>query len=162
VKTMKQTNNKVTHERLLSLVTYDPNTGVFMWNKTQGCAGSIDNNGYCRISIDRVRYKAHRLAWFYVTKVWPNGQIDHIDGDKLNNKFSNIRDVTPTINMYNKKKAHKNNTCGFLGVSVSGSKYVARLKVQDKLMHLGTFDTPSEAHATYMKAKREHLETQMD
>lgn len=159
---MKNMNNAVTHERLVHLITYDPNTGIFMWNKSHECAGSIDNKGYCRISIDRVRYKAHRLAWFYVTGKWPIGQIDHIDCDKLNNKFDNLRDVPQTINMYNKKRAHRNNSCGFLGVSASGSKYVARLRTQDGLLYLGTFDSPSAAHLAYLQSKKEYLETQVD
>jgi hypothetical protein len=99
------------------------------------------------------RYKEHILAWFFYHGSWPTGQIDHINGIKDDNRICNLRDVTQSKNMYNKKKAHKNSTTGFLGVSRSGRKFTARLGTVRGLIHLGTFETAEEAHSAYMEFK---------
>ena len=148
-------NNNLTLKRLYEILKYDSEKGIFTWIKNNKQAGSVDNKGYERISIDKVRYKSHRLAWLYYHGVFPSKQIDHIDGNKLNNAISNLRDVSQKINMYNKQVAHKSNINNTLGVSSSGSKFTARLRVEGKLLHLGTYNTKEEAQMVYMQKKLE-------
>ncbi len=149
-------NNKLTYNRMRELIYYED--GELYWIKTNTIAGSIDNKGYKRISLDHTRYKVHRVVWFFFTQKWPTKQIDHIDGNKLNNRIDNLRDVSQSINMYNKKVPHKNNTTGYLGVSKTGKKYVARLRVGDKLIHLGSYATPEEAQQVYYKKRLEVID----
>lgn len=136
----------------LSHLTYDPDTGHFYRNNER--AGTPDcTKGYRQIMWKGVMYKEHRLAWFFHTGKWPENQIDHINGIKDDNRIANLRDVSQTINMYNKQAAYCNSKTGYLGVSFSGKKYVARIRVNKKLIHLGTFDTPELAHQHYMEFK---------
>lgn len=135
-------------------LTYDPLTGKFFRFSTGDRAGGSDyTKGYRRIMYQGKRYKEHVLAWYFYYGTWPKHQIDHINGIKDDNRISNLRDVSQSKNLYNKQKAHKNSTTGFLGVSKSGEKFVARLRVGPRLVHLGTFNTPEEAHLHYMEFK---------
>lgn len=143
----------ISYNRMKELIYY--RSGELYWIKNHNLAGSIDNKGYKRISLDKKRYKVHRIVWYYHHQIWPINQIDHIDGNKLNNRIENLRDVSSSINMYNKQKAYKNNTTGFLGVTKSGTKFVARLRVGNKLIHLGTHPTKEIAHEVYKNKKSE-------
>lgn len=154
-------NNAITYNRLRELVYYKG--GELYWNKNGKLAGSIDNKGYKRISLDYIRYKVHRIVWFYFNKTWPKQQIDHINGNKLDNRIENLRDVKQTINMYNKQEAHSNSKTGYLGVTKQPTgKYTARIKVGDKLIHLGSFDTIIEAHNIYKEYKNKITLYEMD
>lgn len=83
----------------------------------------------------------------------PGELVDHIDGDRLNNRRSNLRVATQSQNQFNRSKP-RNNTSGFKGVSwkKSHKSWQAIIKVHGKHIHLGYFDIPEEAHAAYMKA----------
>lgn len=111
----------LTQEKLKEYLSYNPETGVFVWIKSTrpGWAGKIashvDVRGYNTAKIEDVRYLCHRLVWLYVYGSFPDGQIDHIDNDKLNNKLSNLRVATHHENQRN-KTIHKNNKVGVKGV----------------------------------------------
>lgn len=153
-----------TAERLRELLHYDPSTGVFtnlVQRGSQARAGSIagcrnENKGYWRFRIDSVDVWAHRAAWCYVTGSWPTLQIDHIDGDKINNRINNLRDVRPSVNSQNLRRPHSDNRSGFLGVSwhKRDQVYVARIYIDGQNRTLGRFSEPEEAHAAYLAAKR--------
>ena len=147
---------EITQYQLWNELQYSPSSGVFTRCSTglRACRSDL-TKGYLRVFVLGKYYKAHRLAWFYIHGVWPDGQIDHIDGNKENNSFLNLRDVSQTINMYNQSKAHKHNTSNVIGVGVSGSTFVAKIKVGSKLIHLGTFKTKEEAYEHYTKKKSE-------
>ncbi len=153
----------LTAARLRELLSYDPDTGLFRWKvqtskrvKVGDIAGTLVKIGYISISIDADMIRAHRLAWLYVHGSWPTGDIDHIDGNRANNRWSNLRDVTRSMNAQNLKRAHADNAAsGLLGVYRDKKKWAASLTVNGKRHRLGNFTTPEEAHAAYLKAKRE-------
>jgi hypothetical protein len=97
----------LTQSRLKELLIYDPDTGIFRRRIACGIAvagstpGNINAMGYLDISIGCKRYYAHRLAWLYVYGEWPSLEIDHINCDRLDNRISNLRDVTHHQNMNN-------------------------------------------------------------
>lgn len=153
---------ELTADRLREILAYDPETGVFTWKvRTANCvrvgdvAGSFDDKGYIKIKIDGRMHKAHRLAWLYVHGVWPKSGIDHVNSVRDDNRSANLREATQAENMQNERVSRSNNKTGFLGVAPSYGKFQAQIWVGGKKMHIGTFDTPEEAHAAYLAAKRE-------
>lgn len=149
----------ITQEELKIAVTYDPETGIFTWNKKTGCkgvgmiAGSKHHTGYIYICINHYQHPAHRFAWLYVYGKWPDGEIDHINLIRDDNRIINLRDVNRFQNMWNKKKL-KNKT-GFTGVSKSkdSNRWMATITCKKKVYYLGIFKTPEEAHMKYIQAK---------
>ena len=97
---------------------------------------------------------AHRLAWFYVYGAWPNGDLDHINGDKLDNRIANLREATRKQNMQNVRQ-HKHNTSGVKGVAWHSqrNKWRAYIFVDYRQIHLGLFDTKEAAAAARMNAE---------
>ena len=153
-------NNDLTHVRLRELLLYDPETGVFTWRanrrrvKAGDVAGYVDPRGYIQIGIDGSLHRANRLAWLYMTGEWPAGDVDHRDTDGANNRWLNLRDVSRSVNMQNRRRANTNNKTGLLGVSSIRNRFHATIWLGKKQRLLGAFDTAEEAHATYVEAKR--------
>lgn len=149
------------HERLLEALRYDPETGFFTRllhaasNARAGeVAGSPNSGGYWVIVLDGQRYRAHVLAWFYMTGEWPIHHIDHIDGDTLNNRFTNLRNVPRTVNMRNIVAPQRNNTTGYRGVTKTRhGRFQAQIEMDGKNKFLGVFNTPEEARDAYWSAK---------
>jgi len=152
-------------DRLRSLLAYDPETGAFAWKVGRGNglkpgdrAGRI-GQGYCLIRVDGNGYLAHRLAWLYIHGAWPAGEIDHINGNKLDNRISNLRDVPHRMNAENKRKARADNQTGFLGVHIKPANtkrpFVASIRVDGVLKHIGAFADPQSAHKAYVERKRQ-------
>ncbi len=141
---------------------YDEQAGLFTRRIASGGrrvgapAGAIRKDGYMHVALCGKTYLAHRLAWALVHGDWPQHQIDHIDGNRLNNAISNLRDVSPTTNQQNRRRAYKTSTTGLLGASLDRArgKFVARIKVGNRNLTLGRFDTAQEAHEAYLSAKR--------
>lgn len=150
----------LTQKRLKELLHYDPLTGVFTWLIPQrnklclGDAAGFVHLGYRIIKILGVQYQAHRLAWIYMTGVWPIDQIDHINGVRDDNKWTNLREATNTTNQQNQRRAHKNNALGILGVTRRYGKFRAHIKYDGLLRYLGAYQTPELAYAAYIEAKR--------
>lgn len=80
-------------------------------------------------------------------------ELDHIDGDKLNNRIENLREVSHTENMCNQQTAQRSNKLQVLGVHKKGSKYAAQIRLEGKVKHLGLFDTEQQASSAYQIAK---------
>ena len=155
---------KVTTDRLRELFHYDKTSGIFTRAiSTRKCrAGEIAtgtiSHGYIVMSVDSKLYAAHRLAWLWVTGEWPKMDIDHIDGNRKNNKFANLRDVDRSTNLQNLRAAKSHNkSTGLLGVHKSPitGRYTTRIQVRGKDQHIGSFGTAQEAHQAYLSAKRE-------
>jgi len=151
---------ELSQEYLKSILSYDAETGVFIWLidrkpfKAGRIAGWKTDNGYIRISVLNKHYLAHRLAWLYVYGNFPNGEIDHKNMARDDNRIINLRDVNHSINMHNKKK-HPNNTSGFTGVCWSKKRrlYRARIGINGKIITLGFFNDACKASEAYNKAK---------
>jgi len=156
----------LTATRLRELIHYEPDTGVFTrlidtgsrWKEGQ-VVGSMGSDGYWLIGVNSQQYRANCLAWLYMTGEWPESEVDHKDTDKLNNRWLNLRDITPLFNQQNKRKARKNNKCGLLGVFPNKKGFSSQLRIPGgKRIHLGTWKTPEEAHAAHMEAKLKYHE----
>lgn len=155
----------LTQENLKMFVHYDPVTGVFTRVRSNTCAIRVGDvagslcHGYSRFRVDGTLYYAHRLAWLYVTGEHPTNKIDHIDTNRLNNKFSNLRQASDAENCRNKNK-HKNNTTGFKGVTKCGvskkNPWRAEITVNSKAIHLGLFKTALLAHGAYCEAAKKY------
>lgn len=153
--------------QLKELLWYDAQTGIFRWRLERKCglikpwakAGWTDG-GYTRIQIGPKGHLAHRLAWLYEFGVWPSKDIDHINGNRSDNRLCNLRDVSRKINTQNRRAAPVNGSCGLLGVSKhrNTGKFTAGIYIQGKRKHLGIFDTAQQAHEAYLAAKREFHE----
>lgn len=159
-------NNKseLTQSELKKFLYYDEKTGIFTWinshwkSKVGNVAGSLDSRGYIVIGLHGFLYTAHRLAWLYVTGRFPSEFIDHIDGCRNKNSFSNLREATNKQNLQNNRVPRKNNKTGFLGVSKYGKGFRAQIRIDGTTKQLGVFKTPEQAHAAYVEAKRKHHE----
>ena len=159
----------ITHQRLLELLIYDPDTGVFTWLRRPGSdrltntwnsryAGAVAGwlrEGYRHIRLDGGSYLAHRLAWLWVHGSWPAALIDHINGDRADNRIANLREATQSQNVQNSRK-RRNNTSGYKGVTWHEPlrKWRARISVPSKQIFLGYFTCPDEASRAYEAAAR--------
>ena len=152
-------------EELRRVLDYSPETGEFRWKvafannriKAGSLAGNVNkSNGRLQVKFQGKNYLSHRLAWLLTYGKWPDEVIDHIDGDPLNNRLANLRDVTSFVNSQNQRKPMSNNKSGYLGVcwDRSNNKFKAQIGLDGKLKQLGYFLTPEEAHDVYLAAKR--------
>jgi hypothetical protein len=150
---------------LKELLDYDPDSGVFTWLVSRsnvragveaGCVHT-DHHGktYRHIRLFGKLYLAHRLAWLYVHGEFPPDDIDHMDGDGLNNKLDNLRAITHAENGKN-KRMHKNNSSGYPGVSwhKRDQKWHAQISINGKKKHIGYFDNIEDAAAAYQSAAK--------
>ncbi|MCW3678793.1 HNH endonuclease [Burkholderia cenocepacia] len=154
--------NTITIERLRELLAYEPATGILRWRVVRGAgrpgriAGSVNEIGRVIVRIDRKQFKAHILAWALYYGAWPSQEIDHRDRNPQNNKIRNLRLSTRSQNTCNQGLLARNTT-GFKGVSYHKRRrrYVARIALHGKPMHLGYFTTAKAAHAAYSAAAKE-------
>lgn len=157
----------LTAERLKQVLHYDPETGYFTWllSPTRGInpgdrtSDQPNPRGYFLIKVDRRSYKAHRLAWLYMTGAWPVALIDHINGVRSDNRFCNLREATLSQNQANSKRSRLNKT-GFKGVSFHESYGLYSAQVTNpakgRVQWLGYFKSAEEAHAAYCRAAVAH------
>lgn len=147
--------------QLRELLSYDEETGVFRWRASIGrqqagaVAGGLNGHGYRVVRIAGRLHMAHRLAWLYVTGEWPTGQLDHVNGDGLDNRFANLRPCTNAQNAQNQRRDRRS-ASGVLGVhkAYKPGKWKARIKLAGVETHLGLFDSVPAAAAAYEAAKR--------
>jgi len=154
----------LTVEEVQSKFRYEPETGHIYWIEPgkgkikKKPAGTKTNTGYMMIMIDKKRYYAHRLAWALYYSKWPNYQIDHINGDKVDNRINNLREATIAQNGKN-YGFNKSNTSGEKGVcwSKSSNKWRSIIKVDGKQIHLGYFTDMKDAILARHKAEQKHF-----
>ena len=164
------------YEALAAQVTYDPETGVVTWNLREEIArwdkafnaqfagrecGSIDHHGYRTIGFTHEgklkRLKAHRLAWLIVHGKLPDGEIDHINRNRADNRISNLRDVPSAINHRNLTML-RNNKSGVTGVCwhKTNGKWQARVKIDGRYRYVGLFTCIHEASAAVKAFRAKH------
>lgn len=157
--------SRLTHARLLDALRYEPSTGEFRWLYQSSTwinvgdlAGCVHSLGYVVIGVDNETFRAHRLAWFYVHGEWPSKSLDHINGDRADNRICNLRLASAAENNQNRRGAPKNSLTGVLGVrrNTNGAGFTARISVDRARLYLGTFPTEQEAYDAYLAAKRTH------
>lgn len=150
----------VTQGEVKTRLNYDPETGVFTWRinssraKAGAVAGTVNSRGYVIICIRKRGYMAHRLAWFYVHGYWPPEETDHINGDRADNRLSNLRLATKRQNMHNRKRQ----VCAsspYKGVSIHHAGWSAEICTPTGREWLGLFRTPEEAAERYQRRARE-------
>lgn len=155
-------------ERLKELLVYTPSTGSLVWgnrpdfrpcNKARWLgkqAGGRHKDGYVQLIIDGKHLLGHRVAWAMFYGAWPADQIDHKNGQRDDNRIANLRDASRNENARNRKISTQNCT-GYKGVVPHQGKYRAKIKKDGKRYHLGTFESPEDAHAAYCaEASRLH------
>ncbi len=157
----------VTQERLKELLHYIPETGIFSWKVSQGGRNAGDKAGciqtlpngksYIHIRIDGKLHLSHRLVWLFIHGEFPAGQIDHTNGDGINNRLSNLRSVMGSENAKN-SRLYSNNTSGHPGVHwyTASRKWQSKIQVSSKTLHLGYFADLTDAIAARKAAEIEH------
>jgi hypothetical protein len=152
--TQKAQDETLTADRLREVLHYDPKTG--QWTRkidvrkgrfpAGSKAGTRDPRGYWFIWIDGICYSAHRLAFFYMTGEWPKGDIDHIDTDKSNCRWSNLREANKSLNNAN-APLRKDNTSGFKGVTWAKNvnKWAVQLVAKGKKYPVKYFENIEDA-----------------
>lgn len=154
--------SSITIEEIAKVVSYDPNTGIMTWLKeTPGRAkigdpaGYLDaSTGYTKIGIYYKRYYAHRIAFMLMTGRWPSNQIDHIDGNRANNSWSNIREATRSENMVNRVSPRR--LCRKGAYLTPDGNYQSKIMVGRKSIYLGTYKNEEDAHAAYCEAAHKY------
>lgn len=149
----------LTQARLRELLSYDPETGEFTWRiatssrtpagSRAGCYADRPKSGkrhYVLLGIDGTLYLGHRVAWFYMTGRWPDGDVDHKDGDGWNNRFSNLRKAEHQQNMFNQKR-RSDNRSGVKGVYLYNDGRKSPYQVWLNSKYLASFATLEEAAA---------------
>jgi len=152
----------LTQEKLKEYVTYDPESGIFRMAKRRrrttrqigDVLGSKTKAGYFETCIEQKRYYLHRLAFLYMTGEMPSGIVDHINRDKSDNTWTNLRIVTHTENLQNDIAPRKHGSLGVRGVYRYKDRFRAKINANKKQIHLGEFATIEEASSAYAAAKQ--------
>lgn len=143
-------SKELVHKVLHQLLEYHPHTGRFFWVRTMGQravkgteAGFIKPHGrtaYRIIKLFGKQYKAHRLAWLFMTGKWPENLIDHIDRDGTNNRWKNLREATHSENSRN-RRLQNNNKSGCAGVywDADAKKWCAEIRIDLKIYRIGRY-----------------------
>jgi len=154
----------LTYEQAHELLRYDEQTGNLYWKDTAkkkvkpGTVAGISRkrDRYKVFSHGRKQYQAHRIVWLMTQGKMPKEFIDHINGDRTDNRLCNLREADSAINAQNVRKPNKKNTSGYLGVSFKNGAYEANLRIGGRVTYLGRFKDGATAHQVYVEAKRKH------
>ena len=155
-------NDFIAINRLNELLTFVPEGGYFVWNKSTGrmkageIAGTLRPDGYVKINIDTIPYMAHRLIWFMTYGEFPDCEIDHINGIRNDNRLENLRLATSKQNKEN-TRLKINNTSGHRGVSwdASRNKWLAFVVNNRKFHNIGRFDDIDDAVRAVKEARNQ-------
>jgi len=145
-------------DELKTVLDYDPESGLFRWKVRRGVvlpgtvAGNTNTSGHSQIRYKRKLYLAHRLAFAFMTGAWPESCVDHINGDRKDNRWSNLREATHLQNSHNRIAG---GAIPFKGVSRKGIRFVAQITINKRKRHIGLFSTAELAHQAYCQVARE-------
>lgn len=145
----------ITQAELKSKVNYDQETGLFTWKKNNKKAG-YDNHRYWSVMIDYKNHMAHRLAWIYVYGYEPKNYIDHINGNRYDNRICNLREATASENLQNQTKPTSRSKTGYLGVFYRKDRncYIGQVGLNGKYYRTKHYKSALEAHEAYLELKR--------
>lgn len=150
--------NEIDATRLRQLVHYNPESGLFTWIaysrpgvRVGDNCGRISRQGYHEIRLDYRLYRANRLAWLYMSGEWPTSDVDHINRDKADNRWCNLRIATRSQNSANVALSARRSTSGYLGVTFDKSreKWRAQIRLAGRKVNLGRYNDPVEAAKVY-------------
>jgi hypothetical protein len=151
------------YDLLHQMFLYGPDTGLLSWSIRPGPAaapgdrvGNLSRDGYLRVKLQGQEMRVHRVIWKMVYGRDPEFIIDHIDGNRTNNRLENLRQATYSQNIANSRIPY-DNTSGLKGAHFLRGKWVSSITVRGDKKYLGIFKTPQEAHAAYCTAAREHF-----
>lgn len=153
----------VSIELLRDLIDYNPETGEMVRKKRTSNrisvgdrAGTLRPDGYLKISICNKSLLAHRAAWAIHHGKWPDGEIDHINGCRADNRIANLRDVSPQVNQQNRRSAKNSSVSGRIGITYHKrlGKWQAQIMTPSGYNYLGVFDSDEDAFNAYLEAKR--------
>lgn len=162
---MADTQDNPPLELLRCLFILDADSGVLIRRITRAPnaragdkVGSLDGRGYLHVNISGRFYRVHRLVYAMYHSGPPPRVIDHVDGDRLNNRPSNLRPANERQNVGN-SKMFSNNTSGYRGVYLHSRrrKWCAQIKIKGETKYLGWYDTPEDAKSAYDKAASDHF-----
>jgi len=151
-----KTNIDTPISEFLKHFIYNPDTGELTWRidkrpaKSGDYAGTVNHDGYRKVMLFKKYYSVHRVAWAMTYGDWPIGEVDHIDGDRLNNRLENLRDTTHRGNSQNRQAHRKGHLVGTTRVKHG---WQSSITINYKRMHLGIFASEQEAHSAYLKAQ---------
>lgn len=145
---------RLTVDELRQWVSYDPETGIV---KRIGrprvrhgkMVATAHSHGYVFGTVGRTKCFMHRIAWALMTGKWPDNQIDHINGDRSDNRWCNLREANQKQNSAN-MKMRSSNKSGYKGVSPSKGRWAAFIHVDGKTKYLGRYVSPELAHKAYL------------
>ena len=153
------------HKFASEYLRYDHKTGDIFWRvnrlraKSDDVAGNLMSNGYIQIELAQTNHRAHRIAWLLFYGEWPSLGIDHINGDRSDNRIVNLRIADQQTNARN-IRLPKDNTSGVIGVSwcKDRKKWAARIKASahGPYKHLGRFDLKSQAVDARRRAEKKY------
>ena len=142
-------------EEIRRRLSYDPKTGTFTSLRTGAPAGGINGAGYHCITLKAFgKFLTHRLVWLCHHGEWPLFLLDHINGDKTDNRIENLREVTHAQNIQN-SRVSKSSRTGARGVVLIGKRFYGRIRHDGKVYSLGGYRTKEEAMGAYNKAATE-------
>jgi hypothetical protein len=156
-------NDILTYEEAMQLFDYNPESGIITWKidnhkaRIGNIAGYLHSYGYIQIMVGHREYRAHRLAWLLMYKVWPSKNIDHINGIRDDNRIFNLRDVSQRENSCNRKEHREGKRPGYF-YNQWEKRWDARIFYAHKLKRLGVYDTEDQAAHAYEVALQETLE----
>lgn len=150
---------KLTQDGVWNTLRYDTETGVFTWavsprqNVRAGAvAGMVNSQGYRVIKVRGSGYMAHRLAWFFTNGVWPSDEIDHINGNRDDNRIANLREASRADNNRN-VAMRRDNSSGRKGVTWHKGRWYAQIQRDGKKIYLGSFTDLDAAANAYRAAE---------
>lgn len=134
---------------------FDANTGRLVWRDGNWKGREVGEThfGYRRVKIQGKNYRVHRLIWLYVHGHWPKEFLDHVNGDRGDNRLCNLRECDHTQNMANRRPQGGRKLKGI--TKFRGKQWIAQIRHGGRSRYIGVFDTPEEANAAYLAKARE-------
>lgn len=154
---MAQPPDRVMTINVDEILDYDPETGIFTNLVSRGAAkageraGSPTGHGYRRIIIAGYKYYEHHLAWYFVYDEWPD-ELDHVNGDRSDNRIANLRPCTRTQNCFNSQRPPGESGLKGAYLDHRNLQWYSKIQLGRKVVYLGSFNTPEEAHEAFMAA----------